>query len=128
TVDVPIDPDETETAFAEETATEPGEGETPTTGPTEGSGETPTAGPTEDPVDPTVGTGGERRPFVIFSAISGEGPACAGVTANRDIYSYFPESQELHRLTDHECDDRQPAISPDGTMIAFSSNRRETGG
>ena len=39
------------------------------------------------------------------------------------IYAYYPLSQPFVQLTSGEFDDRDPAISPDGTKIAFSSNR-----
>lgn len=39
------------------------------------------------------------------------------------LFAYHPQSQPLTRLTDDPWDDRQPAISPDGSRIAFSSRR-----
>ncbi len=39
------------------------------------------------------------------------------------LFAYHPQSLPLTRLTDNPWDDRQPAISPDGTKIAFSSRR-----
>ncbi len=39
------------------------------------------------------------------------------------LFAYHPQSLQLTRLTDHPWDDRQPAISPDGSKIAFSSRR-----
>ncbi|MEJ2758319.1 MAG: hypothetical protein P8046_07540, partial [Anaerolineales bacterium] len=39
------------------------------------------------------------------------------------LFAYHPETLPLTRLTFGEWDDRFPAISPDGSQIAFSSNR-----
>lgn len=39
------------------------------------------------------------------------------------LFAYHPETLPITRLTYGEWDDRHPAISPDGTTLAFSSNR-----
>lgn len=39
------------------------------------------------------------------------------------LFAFHPQSLPLTRLTDRPWDDRQPAISPDGSKIAFSSRR-----
>lgn len=39
------------------------------------------------------------------------------------LFAYHPQSLPLTRLTENPWDDRQPAISPDGSKIAFSSRR-----
>jgi len=39
------------------------------------------------------------------------------------LFAYHPETLPITRLTYGEWDDLQPAISPDGTQIAFTSNR-----
>jgi len=43
--------------------------------------------------------------------------ACPGAQA--DIYSVAPNGSDLQKLTTSPYDDAQPAVSPDGTMIAF---------
>ncbi|HQF71539.1 MAG TPA: hypothetical protein PLH39_09700, partial [Promineifilum sp.] len=45
---------------------------------------------------------------------------------NYDIYSSLPNGSDEKRLTDYRWDDLMPAWSPDGTQIAFQSER--TGG
>jgi WD40 repeat protein len=49
----------------------------------------------------------------------------AGVDINgyRDLYVYTVEDKELYRLTDDIYDDRDPAWSPKGDVIVFSSDR-----
>jgi hypothetical protein len=49
----------------------------------------------------------------------------AGVDINgyRDLYVYTVDDKELHRLTDDIYDDRDPAWSPKGDIIVFSSDR-----
>ncbi len=39
------------------------------------------------------------------------------------LYVYHPMLQPLVQLTTGDCDDRDPAVSPDGKKIAFTSNR-----
>lgn len=39
------------------------------------------------------------------------------------LFAFHPQSLPLTRLTDHPWDDIDPAISPDGTRIAYSSRR-----
>jgi len=39
------------------------------------------------------------------------------------LFAYHPETLPITRLTYGQWDDRQPAISPDGTQVAFTSNR-----
>jgi tricorn protease-like protein len=40
-----------------------------------------------------------------------------------DIWIVSENGSELHRLTDHSARDMMPRFSPDGKLIAFSSNR-----
>lgn len=40
------------------------------------------------------------------------------------LFAYIPERLSLTRLTTGDWDDITPAVSPDGTRIAFASNRR----
>ncbi len=46
---------------------------------------------------------------------------------NLDIWLQHLETKEARRLTTHEADDREPSFSPDGSRIAFRSER-EGGG
>lgn len=41
----------------------------------------------------------------------------------RHLFAYHPSDLPLTRITDHPWDDIQPAISPDGTRIAYTSRR-----
>jgi Tol biopolymer transport system component len=50
--------------------------------------------------------------------------AFAGIVdSNFDIYSIRPDGSGLQRLTEDPAQDNWPTFSPDGTTIAFSSNR-----
>lgn len=41
----------------------------------------------------------------------------------KHLFAYHPSDLHLTRITDHPWDDIQPAISPDGTRIAYTSRR-----
>jgi len=73
---------------------------------------TPEPTTTEDFV-PVVSSGGARE-IVIFS-IEEDGYA--------HLFSYIPNQMLLTRLTNGDWDDITPAPSPDGTKLAFASNR-----
>ncbi len=56
---------------------------------------------------------------IVFSAINSAG--------DDDLYILTPATKELQRLTDDYYDDRDPAWSPRGDVIAFSSDRGPAG-
>ena len=43
--------------------------------------------------------------------------------SNHEIFTVCPDGSQLSKLTDDPAEDIQPAWSPDGTKIAFTSNR-----
>ena len=56
----------------------------------------------------------QPQQFVAFSAF---------VNGNRDIYAFELETGSLFRLTSDPAPDVEPALSPDGDRLAFSSRR-----
>ncbi|MBC8044332.1 MAG: PD40 domain-containing protein, partial [Rhizobacter sp.] len=56
---------------------------------------------------------------LVFSAI--------GRNGHSDLYLYNAQSGDLRKLTNDFYDDRDPAFSPDGKYIAFSSDRTSFG-
>ncbi len=81
---------------------------------------TGTPAPTEIPVTPTPTVSGanivglQEQGVMILSLADG---------ANYHLFAYNPQYLPLLRLTDGDSDDVSPAVSPDGTRIAFSSRR-----
>ncbi|HEX7556280.1 MAG TPA: hypothetical protein VF338_06625, partial [Leptolinea sp.] len=106
----PTSPPPTETPTITATATEIPPTETPTETPTP-TFEPPTATPTE--LNANL-QGLETQGVMILSLADGE---------FFHLFAFHPQYLPLLRLTNAECDDIDPAVSPDGTKIAFSSNR-----
>jgi TolB protein len=76
---------------------------------------TPTSTPTPTPAVPQVSNPNVNFPGMIVLSISEAG--------FKHLFAYHPENQPLTRLTYGEWDDIQPALSPDGSQVAFASNR-----
>jgi len=60
---------------------------------------------------------------VIFSDFPGIFILALGEGAYTHLFAYSPLDQPLTRLTSGEWDDIHPTLSPDGSKIAFASNR-----
>lgn len=76
---------------------------------------TPTNTPTSTPVPPYPQQPASfGKDWVILSMSEG---------ANFHLFAYQPNSVPLSRLTVGEWDDITPALSPDGSRLAFASNR-----
>jgi TolB protein len=71
--------------------------------------------PTATPANPGAGSGTAYIPGLIVLSLTEAGYS--------HLYAYHPESLPLTRLTYGEWDDLQPALSPDGTQVVFTSNR-----
>lgn len=78
--------------------------------------ETPSPPPYEPPTHPPTPASGSswEQGLIVVSAIE------AGYS---HLFAYHPFSQPFTRLTNGAWDDITPAISPDGTHLAFASNR-----
>jgi Tol biopolymer transport system component len=76
-----------------------------------------------------VGSGGSSSPGAPLGSCESLEPEgwiafdSDGSDFNRDIYRVRPDGSERERLTDDDSIDEQPSFSPDGSLIAFSSNR-----
>ncbi len=60
---------------------------------------------------------------IIFSMYSGTVNAQGRLYAQQDIFALSPGQNGPFKLTNHPANDREAAWSPDGTLIAFASNR-----
>ena len=58
-----------------------------------------------------------------FSGADGRIAFSSNRTGNYEIYSMNPDGSDVRQLTNSPRDDAQAAWSPDGTKIAFASNR-----
>ena len=78
-------------------------------------------------VQPTLTDETPSAPILIQTNPSGDLPGMIYLSLSEagyfHIFAYNPESQPLLRLTFGDWDDREPAVSPDGKIVAFSSNR-----
>ncbi len=85
-----------------------------------------TAIPTQS-IQPTLTTEVPTDPILVQTNPSGDLPGMIYLSLSEagyfHIFAYNPESQPFLRLTFGEWDDRDPAVSPDGKMVAFASNR-----
>lgn len=71
---------------------------------------TPNPAPSPGPTATPLGSGGT----VAFTLRR---------NGNSDIFAIHPATREIVRLTSDTAEDRDPALSPDGTLLAFASNR-----
>jgi Tol biopolymer transport system component len=96
----------------------------------DGSGPTPvvaTAGENGDP-DWGVATAPQPPPAdlpgkIAFASLRNFIGASSGSYPQYEIYSMSPNGTRQTRLTNNAAEDSQPAWSPDGTRLAFQSNR-----
>lgn len=75
--------------------------------------QTLSADPDMDEIDPAWSGAGDRVAFALSDPTGG----------GADIYTVRADGTGLTRLTDHEARDVGPALSPDGSQIAFASDR-----
>lgn len=74
---------------------------------------TPTPAASASPTPPPPGSG--QQTFILSLHDNGY----------NHLFAYSPSSLNMTRLTDGQWDDIAPSISPDGTRVAFASNRNE---
>jgi TolB protein len=79
---------------------------------------TPTATATPAPTETATGTPIPGAQDVVLLSLEENGHA--------HLFFYIPQQLPLTRLTYGEWDDTSPALSPDGTKVAFASNRDGT--
>lgn len=84
---------------------------------------TATASPTA-----TLSTVPSQNPATASKSISATGSAGLVIFAQGDglythLFTFGPDSSTITRFTADNWDDTDPALSPDGTQLAFSSNR-----
>jgi TolB protein len=61
---------------------------------------------------PPPGTG-QTGPWLFFDSLQG---------LNRDVYAVLADGSALHRITTSPATEREPAVSPDGRTLAYSSD------
>jgi Tol biopolymer transport system component len=61
---------------------------------------------------PPPGTG-PTGPWLFFDSLQG---------LNRDVYAILADGSALHRITTSPATEREPAVSPDGRTLAYSSD------
>ena len=66
------------------------------------------------PAEPSVPLDGRGGGIIAFSRGNG----------NQEIYVMNADGSGQRRLTNHGSNDTSPCLSPDGSKIAFSSNRK----
>jgi TolB protein len=81
--------------------------------------EIPTLVPTSTALAPTIQPSTET----VLPGVQGLVVLSLGDGFYSHLFVYGPDSVPLTRLTDNSWDDQDPALSPDGTKIAYSSNQ-----
>jgi Tol biopolymer transport system component len=61
----------------------------------------------------TMAGTGTSGPWLFFDSLRG---------LNRDVYAVLADGSALHRITTSPATEREPAVSPDGRTLAFSSD------
>lgn len=69
---------------------------------------------TEVPPSTDVVVPAEPKVWILFDSLR---------ALNRDVYAVRPDGSDLRRLTEDPASDQEPAVSPDGESLLFSSNR-----
>ncbi|MFC1639802.1 DPP IV N-terminal domain-containing protein [Gemmatimonadota bacterium] len=90
--------------------------------------------PGEVQIVATYGGAGDDSEILVFGppatmlAIVSQDPTGSELGGSEgEIYTIYSNGMGLTRLTDNDLLDHSPALSPDGTMIAFASRRDATG-
>ena len=97
--------------------------------PTLAASETPTISPTTVPTDEaeeaTLSSGEQGTPSISLPSPLKQGTILLSISedGHSHIFAFSPFSTGFTRLTEGPWDDVTPALSPDSTYLAFSSNR-----